>query len=84
MAKRRNLSAEPYRGETRQFRLEPNVSYEGVPWFRAGGVFEGEVVAKPIGMVRLYAPQGAPEPAHIDVPCYWVKPAGKGPSTSRS
>jgi hypothetical protein len=53
----------------------PNVHYDGVPWFRDEGVFMGNVVADRVDMVRLFAPEGAPEPAYIDVPSHWVEPA---------
>jgi hypothetical protein len=59
----------------RRFKLKPNVHYEGVPWFREEGVFLGEVLVHQIGMVRLFAPEGAPEPGYIDVQSYWVTPA---------
>jgi hypothetical protein len=61
--------------EKRRFRLKPNVHYDGVPWFRDEGVFMGNVVADRVAMVRLFAPEGAPEPAYIDVPSHWVEPA---------
>ncbi len=61
--------------DVRRFKLKPNVHYDGVPWFRAEGVFLGEVLSDPIGTVRLFAPEGAPEPGYIDVPSYWVTPA---------
>jgi hypothetical protein len=61
--------------ETRRFRLRLNVYYEGVPWFRGGAVYKGTVLTDRVGTVRLYAPEGAPEPAHVDVPCHWVIPA---------
>jgi hypothetical protein len=54
------------------YKLQPNVYYEGVPWFRDEGVFLGAVLANQIGRVRLYAPKGAPEPRYIDVQSYWV------------
>jgi hypothetical protein len=60
--------------EKRRFRLKPNVHFHGVQWFRDEGVFMGKVVADRVGMIRLLAPQGAPEPTYIDVPSYWVEP----------
>ncbi|NIM49314.1 MAG: hypothetical protein GTO22_08650 [Gemmatimonadales bacterium] len=73
MTKGRNPPLKHDRGETRRFTITPNVYYDGVPWFQDEGVFEGEVLADGAGTVRLYAPQGAPEPAYIDVPCYWAR-----------
>jgi len=61
--------------EKRRFKLKPNVDYDGVPWFRDEGVFMGNVVADRVGMIRLFAPEGAPGPAHIDVPSYWIESA---------
>jgi hypothetical protein len=58
--------------DVRRFKLKPNVHYEGVPWFRDEGVFLGEVLADQFGSVRLFAPEGAPEPQYIDVQSYWV------------
>jgi hypothetical protein len=55
-----------------RFKLKPNVHYEGVPWFRDEGVFLGEVLADQFGSVRLFAPEGAPEPRYIDVQSYWA------------
>jgi hypothetical protein len=56
----------------RRFKLKPNVHYDGVPWFQDEGVFFGEVLADTFGTVRLFAPEGAPEPRYIDVQSYWV------------
>jgi hypothetical protein len=54
-----------------RFKLRPNVYYEDVPWFREEGVFSGTRVNRR-GTIRLYAPDGAPEPRFIDVEPYWV------------
>ena len=54
------------------FKLQPNVFYEGVPWFRKEGVYKGKMLSGSNSMVRLYSPKGAPEPPHIDVQSYWV------------
>jgi len=54
-----------------QYKLRPNVYYEDVPWFRQEGVFSGTRVNRR-GLIRLYAPDGAPEPRFIDVESYWV------------
>ena len=59
--------------DKRRFKLKPNVYYEDVPWFREEGVFLGSKVNRR-GTVRLYAPEGTPEPRHIDVQSYWVTP----------
>ena len=58
----------------RRFRLKPKVYIHGVPWVEDEGVFNGEVLADQVATIRLYAPEGAPEPAYIDVSSYWVTP----------
>ena len=64
--------------ETRQYQTEPNVRYDGVQWLRSGEVYKGKVIRTRIATVRLYAPR-TEEPAHVDVPSYWVKPVHERP-----
>ena len=75
MTKGTGLSRKPDLTERRQFRLKPNVHFQGVAWYQDEGVFAGEVLTDRVPTVRLFAPEGAPEPKYIDVPSHWVKPA---------
>ncbi len=52
---------------TRHWRVKLNVDTPEVPWIEPGGIHEGEVVLERVGVVRLYAPEGAPGPPYYDV-----------------